>query len=82
MSDLESHPFPSGLHLLQRWQAGEPEAKQEMTEFFDAAIAGEFDVNFQTLAPTRQGAFDRIRPYAGPVRSARSLWGGIARILS
>lgn len=52
MTDLENYSFPSGLHLLQRWQAGEPEAVYEMTRFFDAAIAGEFDGNFRTLAPT------------------------------
>lgn len=51
MTDLENYRFPSGLHLLRRWQAGDAGAKQEMTHFFDAAIAGEFDENFRLLAP-------------------------------
>ena len=54
MTDLENYRFPSGLHLLQRWQAGDPQAKQEMTQFFDAAIAGEFDENFKRLAPANK----------------------------
>ena len=51
MPDLENYAFPSGLHLLQRWQADEAQAKQEMARFFDAAIAGDFDDNFKILAP-------------------------------
>ncbi|MCP5084042.1 MAG: hypothetical protein GY948_20325 [Alphaproteobacteria bacterium] len=50
MTDLETYRFPSGLHLLRRWQAEEPQAKKEMKQFFDAAIAGEFDENFKELA--------------------------------
>lgn len=47
MTDLKDYPFPSGLNLLQRWQAGDPAAKEEMTQVFDAAIAGELDKNFK-----------------------------------
>lgn len=51
MIKLENYPYPSGLDLLTRWQAGEAKAKQEMAEIFDAAIGGEFDSNFAVLAP-------------------------------
>ncbi len=54
MTKLEDYGFPLGLHLLQRWQAEEAGAKEEMIEFFDAAIAGEFDENFKELAPTNK----------------------------
>lgn len=52
MTDLDDYCFPSGLGLLRRWQAGEPQAKQEMKAFFDAAIAGAFDENFATPPPS------------------------------
>lgn len=52
MTRIEDYAFPDGLHLLRRWQAGDPDAKAEMTKVFDAAIAGDFDDNFKTLAPT------------------------------
>ncbi|MDA7965432.1 uroporphyrinogen decarboxylase family protein [Ruegeria sp.] len=52
MSDLETYSFPSGLHLLQRWQTGDAQAKQEMKQVFDAAIAGEFDADFKRPAPS------------------------------
>ncbi len=51
MIKIEDYAFPEGLHLLTRWQAGEADAKQEMANIFDAAIAGEFDENFAVLAP-------------------------------
>ena len=51
MIKIEDYTFPEGLHLLIRWQAGDGDAKQEMTDIFDAAIAGEFDENFAVLAP-------------------------------
>ena len=51
MIKIEDYAFPEGLHLLTRWQAGDADAKQEMTDIFDAAIAGEFDENFAVLAP-------------------------------
>jgi len=54
MTKIEDYAFPSGLHLLKRWQAGEAEAKQEMKAIFDAAIAGDFDDNFTILAPTNE----------------------------
>jgi len=51
MSKIENYVFPKGLQLLKGWQAGDKEAKKEMTQFFDAAIEGEFDKNFAILAP-------------------------------
>lgn len=51
MIKIEDYAFPEGLHLLIRWQAGDGDAKQEMTDIFDAAIAGEFDEIFAVLAP-------------------------------
>ena len=50
MTKIENYAFPTGLHLLTRWQAGDKGAKEEMTRIFDAAIAGEFDENFAILA--------------------------------
>lgn len=46
---IEQYPFPKGLHLLKRWQAGDADAKDEMAAVFDAAIAGEFDSNYSIL---------------------------------
>lgn len=51
MIKIEDYAYPSGLHLLTRWQAGDGDAKQELTDIFYAAIAGEFDKNFAVLAP-------------------------------
>ena len=51
MTRVEDYPFPQGLRLLHRWQAGDAGAKATLTEFFDAAIAGAFDDNFRQLAP-------------------------------
>ncbi len=51
MIKIEDYAYPSGLHLLTRWQTGDADAKREMTNIFDAAIAGEFDENFTVLAP-------------------------------
>jgi len=51
MTQIENYGFPAGLHLLQRWQAGDSEAKEEIAKIFDAAIAGDFDDNFKVLAP-------------------------------
>jgi hypothetical protein len=51
MIKIEDYTFPDGLHLLTRWQAGDGDAKKEMTDIFDAAIAGDFDENFSVLAP-------------------------------
>ena len=34
---------------MKRWQAGDADAKDEMTAVFDAAIAGEFDSNYSIL---------------------------------
>ncbi|NOX42027.1 MAG: hypothetical protein GXP05_16495, partial [Alphaproteobacteria bacterium] len=51
MIKIEDYDFPEGLHLLTRWQAGDGDAKQEMVDIFDAAIAGAFDKNFTVLAP-------------------------------
>ena len=46
---IEQYSFPNGLDLLKRWQAGDADAKDEMTAVFDAAIAGEFDSNYSIL---------------------------------
>ena len=54
MIKIEDYPYPSGLHLLSRWQADEPDAKRELTAIFDAAIAGEFDANFAVPAPANE----------------------------
>ena len=54
MSKIENYPFPGGLHLLTRWQSGDADAKRELTEIFDAAIAGEFDANFAVSAPANE----------------------------
>ena len=51
MSKIENYAFPTGLQLLKGWQAGDKEAKKEITQFFDGAILGEFDENFTILAP-------------------------------
>jgi hypothetical protein len=51
MIKIEDYAYPNGLHLLKSWQAGEPDARQEMTDIFDVAIAGAFDENFAVLAP-------------------------------
>jgi len=51
MIKIEDYTYPSGLHLLTRWQAGDGDVKQELTDIFNAAIAGEFDENFAVLAP-------------------------------
>mgnify|MGYP003304802308 CR=1 FL=1 len=50
MSRIEDYPFPTGLHLLTKWQAGDKAAHKEMTAFFDNAIAGRFDADFSVLA--------------------------------
>ncbi|MEM7258150.1 MAG: uroporphyrinogen decarboxylase family protein [Pseudomonadota bacterium] len=54
MTDLENYKFPSGLKLLQQWQAGDQSARDQLTEFFDAAIAGDFDKNFRIRAPANR----------------------------
>ena len=54
MIKIEDYPYPSGLDLLKRWQAGDAEARREMSEIFDAAIAGNFDANFAVPAPSNE----------------------------
>ena len=54
MIKIEDYAHPSGTHLLARWQAGEQDAKREMTEIFDAAIAGNFDAGFAVPAPANE----------------------------
>ena len=54
MTKIEDYSFPSGLHLLTRWQSGDAEAKRQMTEIFDAAIAGDFDASFAVPAPSSE----------------------------
>ena len=48
----EYFKFPAGLHLLKRWQSGDVEAKQELRNIFDAAMAGEYDAEYAVPAPT------------------------------
>jgi len=54
MTNIEDYKFPKGLHVLQRWQAGDETAKAELATFFDAAIAGEYDENFKELTPSNE----------------------------
>ena len=51
---IEQYSFPNGLDLLKRWQAGDADAKDEMTAVFDAAIAGEFDSNYSILTSAKR----------------------------
>ena len=51
MSRIEDYLFPTGLHLLTQWQAGDKAAHKKMTAFFDNAIAGCFDADFSMLTP-------------------------------
>ncbi len=44
--------FPNGLHLLKRWQSGDPDAKRDLRVIFDAALAGEYDALYAEPAPT------------------------------
>ncbi len=50
MIGMSTYDFPNGLRLLERWQAGDATAKQEMTDVFDAAISGEYDADFAVPA--------------------------------
>ncbi len=52
MANIQDYSYPLGLHLLTRWQSGDAEAKREMMEIFDSAIAGDFDANFAIPAPS------------------------------
>ena len=54
MTRIEDYPFPAGLHLLARWQSGDADAKRQLTEIFDAGIAGEFDASFAVPAPANE----------------------------
>jgi len=54
MTNIEDYVSPNGLHVLQRWQDGDPNAKEELRVFFDAAIAGDFDEDFKVLAPANR----------------------------
>ena len=54
MVRIEDYSFPAGIHLLKRWQAGDAEAKRELTGIFDAAIAGDFDANFAVYVPANE----------------------------
>ena len=54
MIRIEDYAYPTGLHLLSRWQSGDLDAKRDMINIFDAAIAGDFDDNFSVLAPANE----------------------------
>jgi hypothetical protein len=51
MTLIEPPKFPAGLHLLSRWQSGDPDAKNDLNSIFDAAIAGHYDADFAVPAP-------------------------------
>jgi len=51
MTLIEPPKFPAGLHLLSRWQSGDPDAKNDLNTIFDAAIAGHYDADFAVPAP-------------------------------
>jgi hypothetical protein len=42
--------FPHGIHLLARWQAGDPQARSRLIEIFDATVEGTFDEVFKVPA--------------------------------
>jgi len=54
MANIEDYLYPTGLHLLKRWQSGDSSAKREMTEIFDAAIAGDCDASFAIPVPNNE----------------------------
>jgi hypothetical protein len=43
--------FPEGLHLIARWKAGDPVAREELRGIFDDTIAGKMDADFARPAP-------------------------------
>ena len=43
--------FPDGLHLLAKWQSGDPEARTRLMALFDAALTGDLDTTFATPVP-------------------------------
>lgn len=49
---IEELTFPNGLRLLAAWQRGDSEAREQLREVMDAAIAGEFDTAFRAPPPT------------------------------
>lgn len=54
MIDMDTYAYPEGLRLLGRWQSGDLDAKRQLTEVMDAAIAGDFDQSFKlTELPNR-----------------------------
>jgi hypothetical protein len=54
MANIEDYSYPTGIHLLARWQSGDAEAKREMTAVFDAALAGDFDASFAIPVPSNE----------------------------
>ena len=51
MVTIEDYSYPNGLQLLSSWQSGDLKGREAMRKIFDAALLGEFDENFSTLAP-------------------------------
>ncbi|NOX72283.1 MAG: hypothetical protein GXP03_01205 [Alphaproteobacteria bacterium] len=45
---IDELDFPNGLHLLARWQSGDPAARTRLLEVMDRTIAGAFDADFAT----------------------------------
>ena len=54
MIRIEDYVCPAGLQLVSRWQAGDADARREMTAIFDAALAGQFDGNFAVPAASNE----------------------------
>ena len=48
---LEELNFPSGIHLLSRWQSNDVEASERLKEIMDATIAGQYDEIFSIPPP-------------------------------
>ena len=48
---FEELKFPTGIDLLARWQANEPQAIERLKDIFDATIEGQYDEVFKTPTP-------------------------------
>ena len=48
---FEELSFPDGLRLLARWQANDPQARERLTDIFDADLRGQYDDLFKRSAP-------------------------------
>ncbi len=48
---IEEFTFPTGINLLSRWQANDPQAIARLKEIFDDTIEGAYDDIFKSPAP-------------------------------